>query len=131
MSHNPNTKNQFIELRAAGLSVDDIIQKLGIGRTTAFRWQTELKPQITNLQVMRLESAQSRVLGPYEERLKTAVTRLHHNQQEMDSRDPKYMDMKELQNLIDDARAQLDKLTFTPAYVPEPEETTETPGQPS
>jgi hypothetical protein len=125
MKHPIDTKNQFIELRASGLSVEDIIHKLGIGRATAFRWQNDAKAQINNLQVLRLEAAQARVLGPYEDRLQLAVARLQRYQAEMDGRDPKYMDMKELQTLIDDARAQLDKLTVTPAYVPEPGEATD------
>src|SRR5688572_22436148 len=98
--HNEQTKNQFIQLKALNTPIEDIIQTLGIGRTTAFRWQTELKNQITNLRLLHFEAVQSRLLGPYEDRLKTAVNRLQRYQQEMDGRQTKYMPMAELQMLI-------------------------------
>ena|SRR5881296_2086204 len=125
--HTNQTKDKFVELKALGTPIETILQTLGVSRATAFRWQHELKSQITNLHLMHLDAAQSRVLGPYEDRLKTAVARLRRYEQEMDSRQAKYMDMKELQMLINDARREVEKLTFTPAYVEEPEENTDTP----
>jgi len=127
--HNDQTKNQFIQLKALNTPIEDIIQTLGISRTTAFRWQTELKNQITNLRLLHLEAVQSRLLGPYEDRLKTAINRLQRYQQEMDGRQTKYMPMAELQRLILDARKEVEKLTVTPAFLHEPEDSPSVPVQ--
>ena len=121
--HPDQTKEKFVELKALGTPVEHILGALQISRATAFRWQQELNARITNLRLVQLEAAQSRVLGPYEERLKSAVARLQRYQDEMDSRKPKYMDMNELQALIRDARREIEKLTFTPAFLKESEET--------
>jgi hypothetical protein len=123
--HSDQAKGKFVELRASGAPMENIQQLLSISRATAFRWQHELEARITNLRLLQLESAQARVLGSYEDRLKNAVARLARYQAEMDSRDAKYMDMKELQNLILDARREVEKLTFTPAFLPEPAQTDE------
>jgi len=117
--HLDQTKNQFVQLKALNTPIEDIIQSLGISRATVFRWQTELKNQIANLRLVHFEAIQSRVLGPYEERLKTAVNRLQRYQQEMDGRQTKYMPMAELQMLILDARNEVEKLTVTPAFFDE------------
>ena len=125
--HNDQTKNQFIQLKALGTPIENIIQTLGISRTTAFRWQTELKNQIANLRLLHFEAVQSRVLGPYEDRLQTAVNRLQRYQHEMDGRQTKYMSMAELQRLILDARKEVEKLTVTPAFLDEPEDSASLP----
>src|SRR5688500_17067977 len=115
--HPDQTKEKFIQLKVLGTPVEDILQALAIGRTTAFRWQQELKDQITARQLLHFEAVQARVLGPYEDRLKAALARLQRYQQEMDQRQTKYMTMEELQMLILDARRELDKLTLSPAFL--------------
>ncbi len=122
MSHPTDTKDQFVELCALGQSAESAAAQLGISRATAFRWARQLAPRIHNLRVLRLEAVQTRVLGCYEDRLKTAVARLTRYEVEMDSRQAKYFDMKELQMLINDARKQVEKLTLTPRFVEEPPE---------
>ena len=102
--HLDQTKSQFVQLKALNTPIEDIIQSLGISRATVFRWQHELKNQITNLRLLHFEAIQSSVLGSYEDRLKTAVIRLQRYQQEMDGRQTTYMPMAELQMLILDAR---------------------------
>ena len=118
--HTNEIKDKFVELRALGTPMEAAAQTLGIARSTAFLWQRELKNRITNLRLTQLEAAQARVLGPYEERLKTTFARLQRYQREMDARDAKYMDMDELQMLIVDTRRELEKLTFTPEFLEEP-----------
>jgi hypothetical protein len=125
--HNDQTKNQFIQLKALGTPIEDIIQTLGISRTTAFRWQVELKNQIANLRLLHFETIQSRLFGSHEDRLKTAVDRLQRYQKEMDGRQTKYMTMPELQRLILDARKEVEKLTVTPAFLHEPEDAASAP----
>jgi len=125
--HTDQTKNQFIQLKAVGTPTEDIIQTLGVSRTTAFRWQAELKNQIANLRLLHVETIQSRLLGSCEDRLKTAVDRLQRYQKEMDGRQTKYMTMPELQRLILDARKEVDKLTITPAFLHEPEDAASAP----
>jgi hypothetical protein len=115
--HTDQTKEKFIELKVLGIPVEDIMQTLAISRATAFRWQHEHQHDIARRRLLHFETIQARLLGRYEDRLTTALTRLQRYQSEMDQRQTKYMTMEELQMLILDARKELDKLTFTPAFL--------------
>jgi hypothetical protein len=123
--HSDETKKHFIELSAQGYNVPDLMQKLGIGRSTAFAWQREFQSRIHNLRIVRYQAAQDRLLGPYEERLKAALDRLRKYEQELDSRHLRYACVSELQALINDARKQVDKLCVLPVFADNTETTTE------
>jgi hypothetical protein len=115
--HTDQTKEKFIELKVLGVPVEDIIRTLEISRATAFRWQHEHGHDIARRRLLHFEAIQARLLGGYEDRLNTALARLQRYQSEMDQRQTKYMTMEELQMLILDARKELDKLTFAPAFL--------------
>jgi hypothetical protein len=115
--HTDQTKEKFIQLKVLGTPVEAIIETLDISRAAAFRWQHELQSEIARRRLLHFETIQARLLGPYEDRLTTALARLQRYQSEMDQRQTKYMTMEELQMLILDARKELEKLTFTPAFV--------------
>ena len=54
------TKQQFIELRAEGMSYDKIAKKLKVSKTTLVAWSREYEVDITNLQTIALEALQER-----------------------------------------------------------------------
>lgn len=119
-------KDNFVELSAQGLSIEAAAQQLNVGRSTAFNWARQFDAKIHNIKTMRFHAAREQVLGPYEDRLKIAVARLRKYEQEMDSRQTKYMQMNELQRLIDDARREVAKLALLPNFIQEPTDETAT-----
>ena len=50
------TKEQFIELRASGLSFDKIAEKLEVSRNTLISWSSTLEVEIMNATQIQLES---------------------------------------------------------------------------
>ena len=120
MQHSQDLINKFIELRSQLVPYSQITQELQIARSTAFLWARQHKTRIDNIRALQAEAIQEQILGSYEQRIKTAVARLRRYEQEMDSRQTKYMDMKELQMLILDARKEVEKLTVIPKFVDEP-----------
>lgn len=123
MQHSQDTINKFIELRAQNASFSRIAEQLGVARSTAFLWGKQYKATIANFRAMELEAVQERFLGSYEERLKAAVERLRRYEEEMDHRKTEYMDMKELEIRIIDARRQVEKLAVVPTFTDEPDAT--------
>jgi len=49
-------KDQFIELRAKGLSYQKISRRLKVSKSTLANWSTELEGEIASLRAMELEA---------------------------------------------------------------------------
>lgn len=58
MAITQKTKQQFIELRAEGMSYDKIAKKLKVSKTTLIAWSREYEVDIANLQTIALEALQ-------------------------------------------------------------------------
>jgi len=60
-----NTENldRFVELRAQGLSVPKISEKLGIPASTLYDWDERVRARIQNLRLVALEPLEDRILG--------------------------------------------------------------------
>ena len=73
-------KRRFIELIAQGLSHEEAGQKLGISRTTAWRWanEPEVKARLAELQSERLKQAHGRLLKATETTIETLERLCHH-----------------------------------------------------
>ena len=63
-------KNQFIELRAGGLSYDKIAKALHIGKTTCCTWEREFKDQIDRLKEAQQQELYERYYMTKEARIK-------------------------------------------------------------
>lgn len=67
----PRTKKEkFIMLRAEGLSYDNICKEIGIGKTTAKRWNDELQDKIEVLEAERMQELYSLYRMHKEQRIK-------------------------------------------------------------
>lgn len=49
-------KDQFVEMRAAGVSFADIAEKLGVSKQTLISWSKELSREIHNARTMRMDA---------------------------------------------------------------------------
>lgn len=65
------TKNRFIELRAAGLSYDKISKDLSISKSTCSKWSDELGEQINRLKQQQLNDLYSEYGMLKEQRIKS------------------------------------------------------------
>ena len=79
--HTHETKDQFIALRARGLSLARIASQLGVSKTTLVDWNAELQPQIRALRAVEFEALQEKILVSREKDL----SRLAALQEKIDS----------------------------------------------
>lgn len=124
--YHDETKTQFIELRARDISYDKIAEQLQISKGIAVLWGRQYAAQIQNLALVEREAMLKRHLGGPEQELSTLVARLRRLEAELDGRKEKYMPTRELMQLINDTRKQIDKFRVEPVFVEEPE-TSKTP----
>lgn len=115
------TKNQLIELRARGIAYDKIAEQLHISKGIAVLWARQYAVRIQNLAMVEREAMFKRHLGGPEQELASLVARLRRLEAEIDSRKEKYMATKELMQLINDTRKQIDRFRVEPVFVEEPE----------
>lgn len=50
------SKEQFVEMRAAGISFAEIAEKLGVSKPTLISWSKELAREIHNARTMRMDA---------------------------------------------------------------------------
>jgi DNA-binding XRE family transcriptional regulator len=80
------TKQQFIELRAEGMSYDKIAKKLKVSKTTLIAWSREHEVDIINLQTIASESLQERYKVGQQHRLELWSEQLEMVRQELKTR---------------------------------------------
>lgn len=81
------TKQQFIELRAKGLSFDKIAKEMSKSKQTLIDWSRDLSGEIANLKAIQLEEMYQTYYLLKENRLQTLGTQLNKIKAEVDKRD--------------------------------------------
>ncbi len=79
-------KDQFIELRAKGLSYQKISRRLKVSKSTLANWSTELEGEIASLRAMELEALYERYFLAKEGRIKLLGEQLKEIQAELKKR---------------------------------------------
>ena len=67
--HSQITINQFIDLRAQGLSLNRIADQLGVSKRTLVDWNRDHQATIDSLRALELEALHERVLASHEQEL--------------------------------------------------------------
>ena len=114
--HDHETIHQMIELRAQGISYERIADTLKIGKATALAWGRKYRARIENLRTVHLEALQEEILGRQEDRARALLTRLRELEQTLLQRQVKDIPYRELQELIQQTRNQLDRFRHEPSY---------------
>ena len=57
---NSEKKNKFVELRAKGMSFENIAKELGICKQTCINWSKDLEFQVNNLKAIEMEALQEK-----------------------------------------------------------------------
>jgi hypothetical protein len=71
--HSQTTINQFIELRAQGLSLNRIADQLSVSKRTLVDWNREHQETIVSLRAFELEALHEKVLASHEQELTRLV----------------------------------------------------------
>jgi hypothetical protein len=114
---NTEQKNKFIELRVKGESLGNISQRLGIPKTTLWRWDKEEKEHINELQLAEQEDYEAEWSAQREERiagLQNTIGDLHSHLIERLEKHGPYMNSKDLILHINLLRAELDHYRIKP-----------------
>lgn len=115
------TKNQFIELRAQGLSLDAISAQLSVPRATLGRWHHESLEQIQRLRALQWDLLEDQIGHRLEDTLQRIAQRIRKSEDELDTRDPGRRNTIELVRIIRDSRReylQLRSLLLSPLQPP-------------
>ena len=80
-------KEQFIELRAQGMSFDRIAKELNLAKQTLINWSKELTEVIENVKATELEALYEKYHVSKEERIKAFGEQLQSIKAELDKRD--------------------------------------------
>jgi hypothetical protein len=107
--HPHQTKDQFVELRAKGISLDDIAAQLNISKGIAVDWSTRFDARIQRLRAVELQAIQERVLSSYEQDLTWLAGELKRVQQILRERDYGYVDTQHLYWYQGALMARIDK----------------------
>ena len=86
MAITQKTKQQFIELRAEGMSYDKIAKKLKVSKTTLVAWAREHEVDIANLQTIASEAIQERYKVGQQHRLELWSEQLEMVRNELKTR---------------------------------------------
>lgn len=77
------TKEQFVTLRASGLSFDRIATELGVSKRTLIEWSKGLERDIANLKAVSLDALQEKYYLQKEQRIKLFGEHLERVHQEL------------------------------------------------
>lgn len=81
------TKEQFIELRAKGVSFEKIAKELGVSKQTLITWSKQFQIEISNLKAIKLEALQEQYYVAKEKRVQLLGKKLEILIKELDKRD--------------------------------------------
>jgi hypothetical protein len=104
--HTLETRNQFIELRAEGLSLDAISSRLNVHRATLGRWHHESVEQIQRLRALQWHLLEEQIGERLEDTLTRIARRIRKCEDELDTRDHRYRKAVELVRIIRDSRRE-------------------------
>ena len=93
-------KNQFVELRAQGLSFASISKKLNISKPTLIAWSRDLKEDIANMRQIELEALREKHCMGVERRTELFSKQLHAIEGELSKRDLSTVSTERLMDLL-------------------------------
>jgi hypothetical protein len=118
--HSQDLINQFIDLRAHNVPYAQIATDLKINRNTALRWGQKHKAEIDALAAVEAEALRSKFFGSREKEIEMLAKRLERLETEIDQRNPKYMEHREIMDIIRMTRSRLDLLCAEPKLPDQP-----------
>ena len=84
--HTEDKRNQFIELRASGMSFDKIAAEICVTKKTLIEWSKEFADEIEDLRTLAREHLKERLIGSQEQFAARIVGHFNHLDQEFAGR---------------------------------------------
>ncbi|NBS68092.1 hypothetical protein EBT31_04150 [bacterium] len=109
----PATQEQFIELRAQGMSFAAIAERLGVAKSTLIAWSKDNKYEIGNLRQIHLEAMREKYRMGAERKVEIFAKQLDNVEGELAKRDMATVPTERLFNLLIKLTHKLN-LTNTP-----------------
>jgi len=110
------TVQQFIELRARGISFAKIAQQLGVAKSTLVNWSREHQHLIQNLHAIEWEEFVDQTIASRQERLKIVSDQLRRLETELAQRDLASIPTPRLQTMAEQLRRRLDRECGLPRF---------------
>src|SRR5205085_7917702 len=126
--HSNKTKDQFVELRAQGLSLSRIASQLHVSKPTLVKWNHDFEHRLRSLRAIELEALQEKILAVHEEDLARLASHQKAVERELAARKLTAVPTEKLFHLAALLRQQLQKtraeallIRQHEAYIPLPE----------
>lgn len=84
---NNEVRDQFVELRAQGMSFASIAERLGVSKTTLIGWSKDMREDVANLRQIHLESLREKYRLGTERRMELFAKQLDAVEGEIAKRD--------------------------------------------
>src|SRR5687768_13203457 len=114
------TKDKFIELRAAGWSFERIAEELKLDKKTVLRWNEKFGARLENLRQLRLEGLQQRLVGSQHQRFADLVDEYQRYHTALKARNPDRIPQHTLFHMTCRLRDRIEKQMIVPKFVPDP-----------
>jgi hypothetical protein len=108
--HDADTKNQFLELRAKGLSLRRIADRLKVAQRTLVDWNRQEHEQIRTLRAIEFEAIQEKILATHEQELTRLKLELDRLETELGKRTVQYVSTESLYRLTVLLRGEIRKV---------------------
>src|SRR5688572_21767429 len=100
------TKHQFIQLRARDIPLSKISEQLNVPKSTLGTWNQDHDAEINRLKLLEWEEVEAEFSSSMTQDLKRILKRIRAAEDELDKRQLKYFDMRELFQLIRESRRE-------------------------
>lgn len=100
-------KENFIQLRAEGLSFEKISRELNVSKKTLINWSRDFECDIQNMKSLRLDMLRERYLRDIEQRLKIYCKFQEKIEKELLSRDLKDLSTDKLYRIFDQNESKI------------------------
>ncbi len=131
MSYPQSTKDQFLTLRADGLSYAQCAQQLNVSRHTLITWAKEMKPQLDAIRAIHTESLLDQVQLRLHQRIILLAAQYHRVVQTIEKANLLAPGVSTLFTILLKLNAALDKYDIDPASLPIRENQCESVSKPS
>ncbi len=118
MSYPQSTKDQFLTLRADGLSYAQCAQQLNVSRHTLINWARECKPQLDALRAIHTEALLDQVQLRLHQRITVLAAQYHRVVQTIEKANLLAPGVSTLFTILLKLNAAIDKYDIDPASLP-------------
>jgi hypothetical protein len=113
--HTPETRNQFLKLRARGLSFNRISAQLHISKPTLIAWSRKCTTELRSLKEAAQQQLQSDLLATREEEFNRLNTLISALRQELVTRALRPLSNHDIEKRISELEHRLEKLNHSTA----------------